>query len=101
MKKPLWQMTGEEYVALHAYANTLTMGEEAGQQAVVHCKGVHALADFCTCSESQIYKLLREGVLVDAVISRIGKQIVFDGARARDLAQAFISKRKNGMDNEQ
>ena len=90
LAKPLWQMTGEEYVALHAYACTMNNGEGAGRQAVVQCRGVHALAEYCTCSDSQIHKLLREGVLDTAIISRIGKTLVFNGEKSLELAQSFV-----------
>ena len=93
MKKPLWQMTGEEYVALHTYACTLYNGEGV-RKAVTCCKGVHAVADFCSCSDSQIHKLLREGVLDSAIVSRIGKRIVFDGEMARELAEAYMKSHR-------
>ncbi|MBQ6953200.1 MAG: DUF3853 family protein [Bacteroidales bacterium] len=98
MKKPLWQMTGEEYVALHTYACTLYNGEGV-RKAVTCCKGVHELAEFCCCSQSQIYKLLRERVLDEAIISRIGKQIVFAGETARNLAQAYLNDSRRKIQN--
>lgn len=91
--KPLWQMTGEEYVALHTYVCTLYNGESV-RKAITCCKGVHAVAEFCSCSESQIYKLLREGVLESAILSRIGKRIVFDGEKARNLAEAYMKEQR-------
>lgn len=93
MQKPLWQMSGEEYVALHAYACAINMtGPEASQ--VTRIKGVSALAEYCACSPSQIAKLLREGVLDSAIFTRIGKSIVFDGDEARRCADEYLTQQR-------
>lgn len=94
MKKPLWQMTGEEYVALHAYACTVNNGDRTGRQTEVQCKGVHALAQYCSCSDSQVFKLLREGVLEEAIVSRVGKSIVFDGEVALRCAAEYQEQQR-------
>lgn len=83
-------MTGEEFVALSAYAHTLYEGEVI-QKKVARVVGNQALADYATCSLSTIYKLRREGVLDAAVISRVGKQIVYDGDKALELAQGYLT----------
>lgn len=99
LEKPVYMMTGEEYLELTHYAlansqpaaNQTTRG---GQKAF----GVHALAVELGCSDSTIYALMRAprkeddsadggGVLKDAIISRIGRRIVFDVDKARELAQ--------------
>lgn len=93
LNKPLWQMTGEEYVALHAYACSINMDSRASVP-VTHIKGVHAVAEFCACSDSQIAKLLREGVLDSAIVSRIGKSIVFDGDEVRRCANEYQEQQR-------
>lgn len=96
--KPLWQMTGEEYCQLTQYAMSLSPNVETspvpmGQKAL----GVHALAVELGCSDSTIYALMRaareedgsaEGgeILKPAIVSLIGRRIVFDVDKARDLA---------------
>ena len=110
LEMPLWQLTGEEYVALHAYACSIDMEGRAAAHQVVRVKGVHAVAEYCSCSASQIAKLLREGVLEKAILSRIGKTIVFDGDDARRRANEYqmqqrasrkkranANKEKNGL----
>lgn len=87
-------MTGEEYVALHAYACTVNNGDSAGCRSVITCKGVRALSEHCSCSESQIYKLLREGVLEAAIISRVGKSIVFNGEVALRCAAEYQEQQR-------
>ena len=99
LEKPLWQMTGEEYCQLTQYALSLSNGtgtapSPSGQKAL----GVHALAMELGCSDSTIYALMRTpreedgsseggGVLKDAIVSRIGRRIVFDVDKARELAK--------------
>ena len=99
LEKPLWQMTGEEYCQLTHYAlslspNTGSSPAPPGQKAL----GVHALAVELGCSDSTIYALMRTpreedgsseggGVLKDAIVSRIGRRIVFDVDKARELAK--------------
>lgn len=94
LRKPLCMMSGEEYVALHAYACTInTEGPEASK--VTRVKGVQAVAEYCDCSPSQIAKLLREGVLDTAILSRIGKSIVFDANKARDCANVYQEQKRS------
>ena len=102
LDKPVWQMTGEEYIGLTQYAiaaacgvsGNTTMSERRGQKAM----GVHALAVELGCSDSTVYSLMRTtreedgssdggGLLRDAIVSRIGRRIVFDVERARELAK--------------
>ena len=93
LQKPLWQMTGEEYCQLTHYALSLSQAP-IGQKAL----GIHALAVELGCSDSTVYGLMRTpreedgsfeggGVLKDAIVSRIGRRIVFDVDKARELAK--------------
>lgn len=92
LSKPLWQLTGEEYVRLHAYACTLC--NDSGTESVTRVTGVRALAEHLACCESTIYMLRREGVLDAAIVSRVGKNIVFDAEKARELAQAYMQEHR-------
>ena len=96
LEKPVYMMTGEEYLELTHYALA-----KAGQKAL----GVHALAVELGCSESTIYALMRApreedgsnvggGVLREAIVSRIGRRIVFDVDKARKLADGYQSTKK-------
>ena len=98
LEKPVWQMTGEEYCQLTHYALSLTPSAGSSQAPVGQkALGVHALAIELGCSESTIYALMRTpreedgsaiggGVLKEAIVSRIGRRIVFDVDKARELA---------------
>ena len=101
LQKPLWQKTGEEYCQLTHYAlslspNTGSSPAPPGQKAL----GVHALAVELGCSDSTVYALMRTpreedgsseggGILRPAVVSRIGRRIVFDVETARRLADDY------------
>lgn len=94
LSRPLWQLTGEEYVRLHAYACSLIKNAEAAP--VTKVTGVRQLAEYLSCCESTIYALKREGILDSSIISRVGKNTVFDGDKARELAQAYIQESRRG-----
>ena len=89
LQAPLWQMTGEQFLTLTQFALSslpkegISLGVASGNEKAV---GVHALAQKLGCSESMIYTLIRERILDEAIISRIGKRFVFDVERARILA---------------
>ena len=96
--KPVWQMTGEEYLELTQYAlSSSGANENHVERRVQKAMGVHALAVELGCSDSTVYSLMRNareedgsseggGILHDAIVSRIGRRIVFDVERARELA---------------
>ena len=92
LDKLVWQMTGKELYQLVCYAleGNVTTGTTKG----VCVTGVHALAEYLDCCESTVYALKRNGVLDDAVISQIGRKIVFDGEKARELAVAYMKSRR-------
>ena len=99
LEKPLWQMTGEEYCQLTHYAFSLTPNAGSSQAPIGQkALGIHALAVELGCSDSTVYGLMRTpreedgsfeggGVLKDAIVSRIGRRIVFDVDKARELAK--------------
>ena len=100
LNKPLWQLTGSEYLALHRYAHEKDGMNSKECHPITRVTGVHALAQYIECSDSQVYKLRREGVLDEAIISHVGKSIVFDGEKARELAQAFMEESRAKRDNQ-
>ena len=103
LDKPIWQMSGREFCALTHFANGLGDGLGAGAERRTLVNGVQALADGLGCSPSTIYALMRTartedgsaaegGILRDAIVSRIGRAIVFDVERARELAKEYKNK---------
>ena len=106
LKKPVCMMTGEENLELTHYAlanaqNAASYQSQGGQKAL----GVHALAVEFGCSDSTVYALMRTpreeddsaeggGILKSAIVSHIGRRIVFDVDTARRLADDYQNTRK-------
>ena len=88
MDTPIWQMTGKEFLALNAYAGNTSNGEKKSHNYVY---GIQALSKLIGCCPSTIYGLKKEGVLDEAIISNVGKKIVFDGDKARFLASEYMA----------
>lgn len=96
---PVWQMTGEQQYQLirfalgngapNAASNSTLAPDSPFLPQRIRIAGVHALALYLECCDSLVYKLRREGVLDEAIISRIGKKIVFDGEVARRCANEY------------
>lgn len=86
------QMDGRDIFALvqaaMASSNTLS------GTSIVHCTGIHALARYLECSESQVFMLKRNGVFDGAIISRVGKKIIFDADKARAAAEKYKNEKK-------
>ena len=97
-EKPLWQMTGQEFFELTQYANSQ---EGRTTTEKVRIVGVHDLAEYLDCCDSTVYMLKRNGVLDDAVISQVGKKIVFDGEKARALADAYQEEQRKAKRGEE
>lgn len=89
--RPIWQMSGREFLALAQYA---VKGCKDTPVAQTICTGVKRLAEFLSCSEATIYAYKKEGILNDAIVSRIGKKIVFDGEKARTLVIAYQTEQR-------
>ena len=99
LAKMIVQMTGADLVTLIRYAICLPeRSNNPVPRATVN--GVNALAEALSCSPSTIYALMRTmreedglseggGILRDAIVSRIGRRIVFDVELARALANKF------------
>lgn len=95
LEKPLWQLTAKDFFELAQYVNSKAGGAPVTNE-VIRISGVRALSEYIGCCESTIYMLRRNGVLDDAIISKIGKKIVFDGEKARELASSFQQEQRAG-----
>ena len=100
LDRPVWQLTGREFIALMRSASGLHDRHDAGTDGRKLVYGVQALADALGCSPSTIYAMMRiareedgsaadGGILRDAIVSRIGRRIVFDVEQARTLASNY------------
>lgn len=98
--KPLWQLTVQEFCAVSQYAYS-QVGQVSTTSNIVRVTGVRALAEHLGCCESTVFMFRRNGVLDEAILSQVGKKIVFDGEKARELAAAYqqeqrAARRNNG-----
>ncbi|MCQ2115167.1 MAG: DUF3853 family protein [Bacteroidales bacterium] len=80
-------MTGEEFLQLNELAKS--PHDAASTNHPIYAQGVEELAEKIGCSQSTVYSLKRQGVLDDAIVSNIGRKIIFDVEKARELADAF------------
>lgn len=87
LDKPVWQLFTSELLAL--IKTLLSQVGISTEPETVRISGVKALAEYLNCSESTIYALKKKGVLEEATLSHIGRSIVFDGPKARDLASSY------------
>lgn len=92
LKTPLWQMTGEDFIHLLRYALEAQAGSKKADRILI--AGARPLAEYLSCSESMVHKLLRDGALDPAIVSHIGKKWVFDGEKARACANSFMEQQR-------
>lgn len=72
--------------------------EERGERHLA--TGIQELAACFGCSPATICNLKRDGVLDDAVVSWIGRKIIFDVDKARELADAHQKAKRSSRERE-
>jgi len=88
--KPIGEMTGEEFCVLTRYASA----DRQEGAPKTYAYGIHQLGGIIGCSDSTIHSLKRQGVLDGAIVSQIGKRIIFDVPKARILADEYQQKQR-------
>ena len=91
--KPVCMLYCWELVELIRYANSNLTGE-TGSNTKKTAVGMKELADELSCSQSVLYKMKKENILDNAVISRIGRRFVYDVEKARELANLWRNNKK-------
>lgn len=99
MDKPVWQMSGKEFCMLTQYATDNASSKPSAATAKTRVIGIKDLASYLGCCESTIYTIKRLGILDPAIVSQIGKRIVFDAERARELADQFQKSQREQRDS--
>ena len=95
LQKMLVQMTGEELVAIFRMAATeANDGNGTPTEATKYVYGILDLAAYIGCCASTIYDLKKRGVLDAAIVSKVGKRIVFNAPLARQLADDYQQQRR-------
>ena len=87
--KPLWQMTGEEFLQLNELTRSSSNSQQENNETKVYAHGINELASKLGCCQSTVYALKKLGILDNAIVSQIGKRIVFDVHKARELADEY------------
>lgn len=90
LKKPIWQMTGEEFLLLSGKG----VDGDQNSNSVKFAYGMRNLGDAIGCSLTRVFDLKKNGILDDAIVSFIGKKIVFDVEKARMLANQYMEQQK-------
>jgi len=89
-EKPLWQMTGAEFLALQSSQTQPSQVVLSKEKNLV--RGINGIAQLFGCSMATAWKIQRSGV-IDAAISRVGRKIVVDADMALELAKKRKSKK--------
>ena len=92
MGKMIVQLSCREFCALTRYAAEGLVPSTPLQP--IQAVGIHALADALGCSVSCLYAMKSKGILDDAIISHIGKKVVFDVQKARELANTYQKEQR-------
>ena len=93
--KPVWQMTGEEFIFLSKHASNQT---EAQPQPVTDTErkyvyGILGIAKLCGCSLPTANRIKKSGK-IDKAITQIGRKIIVDAELALELAGKKTGGRK-------
>lgn len=87
LSKPVWQMTGEEFIMLSRHASVQT---EAQPQPVTdtnrkYVYGIPGIARLFGCSLPTANRIKKSGK-IDMAITQIGRKIIVDAELALELA---------------
>lgn len=92
--KPIWQMTGEEFLQLNELSKGSSPQNFEQKENVQYAHGISELSQMIGCCQSTVYALKKGGVLDDAIVSQIGRRIIFDVVKARILADEYQKKQR-------
>ena len=93
--KPLWQMTGEEFLYLQqngATAQTMPM-PVVGSSQRRHVYGITGIAKLFGCSLPTANRIKQSGK-IDKAVTQIGRKIIIDAELALELAGQKTGGRK-------
>ena len=95
LEKPIWQMTGEEFLQLNELTRSSSNSQQENNETKVYAHGINELAYMLGCCQSTVYSLKKLGILDDAIVSQIGKRIIFDVHKARVLADEYQKSQRD------
>lgn len=94
LTKPIWQMTGEEFLQLNELNRDGAAPDAAPAETVQYAYGITELSQAIGCCQSTIYALKKEGVLDGAIVSQVGRKIIFNIGKARALADEYQKEQR-------
>lgn len=90
--RPIWQLSGAEYVALMRYVLTEFGNASTESAPPRQAIGMSALAKALGCSTSLLYGIRHNVDFSNAVISRIGRKEVYDIEAVRTIANEYMKR---------
>ena len=95
LSKPVWQMTGEEFIFLskHASRQTETQPQPITDTERKYVYGILGIAKLFGCSLPTANRIKKSGK-IDKALTQIGRKIIVDVERALELAGKKTGGRK-------
>ncbi len=95
LSKPVWQMTGEEFIFLsnHASRQTETQTQPVTDTERKYVYGILGIAKLFGCSLPTANRIKKSGK-IDKAITQIGRKIIVDVELALELAEKKTGGRK-------
>lgn len=88
LSKPVWQMTGEEFIFLNRHAlqeSEVKPAQSAADTAKRYVYGIGGIARLFGCSMPTANRIKKSG-RIDRAITQIGRKIIVDADMALELA---------------
>ena len=92
-KKPLWQMTGEEFLQLYQNAEHQEVRQSVVNPAKKYVYGIHGISQLFGCSIPTAHRI-KKGGKIDKAVTQIGRKIIVDAEFALELAGRKTGGRK-------
>ena len=95
LSKPVWQMTGEEFIMLsrHASGQTEAQPQPVTDTSRKYVYGIPGIARLFGCSLPTANRIKKSGK-IDRAITQIGRKIIVDAELALELAGKKTGGRK-------
>jgi hypothetical protein len=95
LSKPVWQMTGEEFIMLsrHASGQTEAQPQPVTDTSRKYVYGIPGIARLFGCSLPTANRIKKSGK-IDKAITQIGRKIIVDAELALELAGKKTGGRK-------
>ena len=93
LSKPVWQMTGEEFIMLSRHASGQPEAQPVTDTGRKYVYGILGIAKLFGCSLPTANRIKKSGK-IDKAITQIGRKIIVDAELALELAGKKTGGRK-------